>query len=288
MIDPNFVPLLDAEVEELTPGPDGTSVFVGGDFSTVNGATYKKIVRLRLSDGSIVTSFKANANALVQDVLLRNGWLYVSGKFTSIKSIARSGLARLDPITGNVDPNLDLPFTNPLNGLAGCPGDRCHSGWHEARGDRELQPGGRAVAQSRSRCSTSRPPPQPSLRGRRALFPVFDASGTTTWCSSSFSTYMRDIDIAPDGSYFVVVHDRCLPRQSPLRPDQPVRADDHRSEPGADLDRLDRRRHLVERQRERYGGLRRWTHAVDEQPVPRRHRGSGRGPPGGHRSAVDP
>ena len=42
VIDPNFVPLLNAEVEELTPGPDGTSVFVGGDFSTVNGATLQE------------------------------------------------------------------------------------------------------------------------------------------------------------------------------------------------------------------------------------------------------
>ena len=30
VIDTNFVPMLNAEVEELTPGPDGTSVFVGG------------------------------------------------------------------------------------------------------------------------------------------------------------------------------------------------------------------------------------------------------------------
>ena len=36
------------------------------------------------------------------------------------------------------------------------------------------------------------------------LFPFFDTNGTTTWCSL-FQTYMRDIDISPDGSYFVVV-----------------------------------------------------------------------------------
>ena len=167
VIDPNFVPLLNAEVEEPHPGPDGTSVFVGGDFSDgQRRASYKKIVRLRLSDGSIVTSFKANANALVQDVLLRNGWLYVSGKFTFIKSIARSGLARLDPITGNVDPNLDLPFTNPLKGSLGVPEidvvRMARSSWR-SEASAKWQ-GSRA---SRSRSSTYRPPPQLSPRGRR-------------------------------------------------------------------------------------------------------------------------
>ena len=64
-------------------------------------------------------------------------------------------------------------------------------------------------------------------------------------------------------------HDGCVPGQPALRLDQPVRADDHRTEPAADVDRLDRRRHLVERQRQRHGGLRGRTHAVDEQLVPR-------------------
>lgn len=66
VIDPNFVPALNAEVEQLAPGPDGTSIFAGGDFSTVNGQSYKKVVRLNLADGSIATSFKANTNGLVQ------------------------------------------------------------------------------------------------------------------------------------------------------------------------------------------------------------------------------
>ena len=204
VIDPNFVPVLNAEVEELTPGPDGTSVFVGGDFSTVNGASYKKIVRLNLGNGSIVTSFKANTNGLVQDVLLRNGWLYVSGKFTLIKSVARSGLARLDPVTGNVDPNLDLPFTNPLRGTLGVP-------------EIDVSPDGskliaigsfsQVAGQSRVQIAILDLSTTPATVSpwQTTLFPVYDTNGTTTWCSGSFQTYMRDIDISPDGSYFVVV-----------------------------------------------------------------------------------
>ena len=43
------------------------------------------------------------------------------GSSRSIKSTSRSGLARLDPVTGNVDANLNLPFTNPPRGSLGVP-----------------------------------------------------------------------------------------------------------------------------------------------------------------------
>ncbi len=204
VIDPNFVPVLNAEVEQLAPGPDGTSVFAGGDFSTINGQSYKKIVRLNLADGSIVTSFKANTNGLVEDVVFRNGMLYVSGKFTQIKSTARSGLARLDPNTGNVDPNLDLPFTNPLRGTLGVPEiDVSPDGTKlVAIGSFSQVAGLPRVQIAMLDLSTT---PASVSSWQTSLFPVFDTNGTTTWCSASFSTYMRDIDISPDGSYFVVV-----------------------------------------------------------------------------------
>ena len=204
VIDPNFVPVLDASVEELAPGPDGTSVFVGGDFGTVNGQSYKKLVRLNLATGSIITSFKANANRLVQDVVLRNGWLYVSGKFDQIKSVARSGVARLNPTTGAVDPNFNLPFTNPLRGTMGVPEDRHLPGRLEADGARELQSGRRRTARPGR---TARPDdhsgvglavadqPVPRVRGQRHDHLVLQL--------------VRDVharlDISPDGSYFVVV-----------------------------------------------------------------------------------
>jgi chitodextrinase len=204
VIDPNFVPVLDAAVEELAPGPDGTSVFVGGDFGTVNGLSYKKLVRLNLSNGSVVTSFKANANRLVQDIVMRNGWLYVSGKFDQIKSTARSGVARLNPATGAVDPNFDLPFTNPLRGTLGVPRiDVSPDGSKLVAIGSFSQVAGLPRVQVAMLDLTTIPASVSSWQ--TSLFPVYEANGTTTWCSSSFATYMRDIDISPDGSYFVVV-----------------------------------------------------------------------------------
>ncbi len=276
VIDPNFVPVLNAEVEELTPGPDGTSVFVGGDFSTVNGQSYKKVVRLNLSNGSIVTSFKANTNGLVQDVLLRNGWLYVSGKFTLIKSIARSGLARLDPVTGNVDANFNVPFTNPLKGSLGVPEiDVTPDGSKLVAIGSFSQVAGQSRVQIAMLDLTTTPVTVSPWA--TTLFPVFDSAGAT-WCSSSFSTYMRDIDIAPDGSYFVVVTTGAFRANRLCDSVNRFELDDDRPQPAAHLDRLDRRRHLLERQRERDGRLRGRALPVDEQLVPRRHRRTGRRP----------
>ena len=285
VIDPNFVPVLNAEVEELTPGPDGTSVFVGGDFSTVNGLSYKKVVRLNLGDGSIVTSFKANTNGLVQDVLLRSGWLYVSGKFTLIKSTSRSGLARLDPVTGNVDPNLNLPFTNPLKGSLGVPEIDVTSGRLEARGDRQLQSGGGPVA------AADRDPR-----------PVHDAGDRLAVADHPVPRlrYERHDDVVRLGLLHLHARHRHLagrlvlrrrddgrvPREPALRLRQPLRADDNWPQPVPDVDGLDGRRHVVERERERHGGLRRRAHALDEQLVPRRHRRPGRGLPRRHRRAL--
>jgi hypothetical protein len=39
VIDANFTPQLNGEVLALAPGPDGASVFAGGEFGTVNGVT---------------------------------------------------------------------------------------------------------------------------------------------------------------------------------------------------------------------------------------------------------
>lgn len=204
VIDQSFVPQLDRAVTSLAPGPDGASIFVGGQFSTVNGQSYRRLVRLRLADGQIVTSFRANANALVQDLEYRGGQLYVSGKFTSIRNTARSGLARLDPNTGAVDPSLDLPFTDPLRGTLGVPkidvspdGTRLVAigSFSRVAGLERVQIAVLDVGATPATVSS----------WQTSVYPIYVPGTTTTWCSSAFDTYMRDVDISPDGTYFVVV-----------------------------------------------------------------------------------
>src|SRR4249919_2489108 len=53
-----FLPQLDGEVEVIIPSADGKSVYVGGQFHTVNGKTTKSLTKLSLSDGTTVTAFK--------------------------------------------------------------------------------------------------------------------------------------------------------------------------------------------------------------------------------------
>ena len=271
VIDPNFIPVLDASVEELTPGPDGTSVFVGGDFGSVNGLSYKKVVRLNLADGSVVTSFKANANRLVQDVVFRNGWLYVSGKFDQIKSVARSGVARLNPNTGAVDPNFDVPFTTPLRGTLGVPEiDVSPDGSKLMALGSFSQVGGLPRVQIAQLDLTTTPVSVSSWQ--TSLYPVYEANGTTTWCSSSFSTYMRDLDISPDGSYFVVVTTGAFRANRLCDSISRFELTSTGPNQAPDVDELDRWRHDVERQCQRKRRVHRRAHALGQQPVPRRRR----------------
>jgi chitodextrinase len=203
-IDPNFAPQLNGNVLALAPGPDGSSVFVGGEFGTVNGVTYRHLVRLGLADGQPLATFKANANSRVQDLELNHGWLYVSGKFTQIKSVNRSGLARVDPGTGDVDPNLDLPFTDPAQGTLGVQEIDV-----SADGAKLVAIGafGKVAGQDRVQLAVLDVATTPATLSswQTSDYPIFAAGTTTAWCSPAFrNTYLRSVKISPDGTYFVV------------------------------------------------------------------------------------
>jgi chitodextrinase len=202
-IDPNFVPQLNNSVLSLARGPDGTSVFVGGMFNEVNGATYRNLVRLRVSDGQAISAFRANTNARVQDLEMNQGWLYISGKFTQVKSLPRSGMARLSPQTGDVDPSFDLPFTDPLRGTLGVPEIAVSSDGTKlvAIGAFSKVAGLDRVQIAMLDVGTS---PATVSSWQTTDYPLYVPGTTTTWCSGSFETYLRSVKISPDNQYFVV------------------------------------------------------------------------------------
>ena len=91
--------------------PDG-KILVGGDFSAFNGVNRTYLARLN-TDGSLDTSFNATINSFSVNtinsiLLLPDGKIFIQGRFNTVNSILRRGLAKL-----NADGTLDASFVEP-------------------------------------------------------------------------------------------------------------------------------------------------------------------------------
>jgi hypothetical protein len=76
----------------------GSTVYLGGDFTTINGKNRKRLGAV--STSGTVTSFKAQADASVFGVTLIGSTVYAGGNFTTINSTARTRLAAVNGTTG--------------------------------------------------------------------------------------------------------------------------------------------------------------------------------------------
>ena len=115
-IDTDFLPELDDRVEAVVAAPGGESVFVGGYFDTVNGVDRDDLTKLNVATGVEDPVFRSTTSSHVRDLVVRGGVLFVAGAFCKIKGEPRCGVAAVDPTSGRVNPNLDLPFTDARNG----------------------------------------------------------------------------------------------------------------------------------------------------------------------------
>ncbi len=81
---------LNGEGRAITVTPDGSRIYVGGSFTTVDGASHPRLVAFNTSDGSLVTSFSGGVNGTVRAVTATNTTVYLGGGFTA----ASTGPAR--------------------------------------------------------------------------------------------------------------------------------------------------------------------------------------------------
>ncbi|GES25942.1 hypothetical protein Aple_088410 [Acrocarpospora pleiomorpha] len=181
-VDPRFVPRMDGPVLTLAPGVDGT-VYAGGSFT-------RGLARLRLADGSAVQSFTATAyGAEISSLVRRGQHLYVGGNFTQITRTARTALARLDANTGAVDRSFTVT-----------------PGGGETKITAMAVSHDRLVVDGSFTTLDGLPRPQLGvidLTTRRVADWRTDAYAPG--CSAAFPSYVRGLDLSPDGSYFVVV-----------------------------------------------------------------------------------
>jgi hypothetical protein len=195
-IDQTFVPQLNGAVNSLAADPSGTAVYVGGSFTTVNGVANRGLAKINLADGQLVAGWKAPTTAAVNSVVVNNGKLYVGGVFGKVKGVVRPGLAAVSLTNGAVDANLNIPVTTPMfKGTAGVK-------------ELDVSPDGSKLVLIGNFASVGG-----QARTQMAMINLGAPATVSSWqtskygnnCSSVFDTYMRDVDISPDGSYAAVV-----------------------------------------------------------------------------------
>jgi hypothetical protein len=94
----------------------GSTVYLGGDFTTIDGKNRKRLGSV--STSGTVTSFKAHANASVFGITIIGSTVYAGGNFTTINSTARTRLAAVNATTGALVSGWTPAADNEVTSLA--------------------------------------------------------------------------------------------------------------------------------------------------------------------------
>ncbi len=107
----HFRPVLDDSVLALVPKGDDKNIFVGGSFGYANERRRKNVAMYNVNTGAISTKFIANVNSQVATMAVSDRHLYMGGSFKESQQLVRNGLLRVDIETGDIDPTFDFGST---------------------------------------------------------------------------------------------------------------------------------------------------------------------------------
>lgn len=96
----SFGPTLNGQVKTVTVSPDGSRLYVGGDFTTVNGQSRYRIAAFDTNSGALVSAFAPGVDTTVNSIVATNSVVYVGGAFSNANGVPRSRLAAFSAATG--------------------------------------------------------------------------------------------------------------------------------------------------------------------------------------------
>jgi len=193
-ISTSFAPSLDGSVYGLAAGPDNT-VYAGGDFTRVNGASHLGIARLSASNGAPVAGFSSTVDGgPVTTVAAHGTAVYLGGTFTGVNGTPRPAAARISGTTGALDSGFDAGLAQPRSG--------------------RLRVVKLALTNDGATLALAGTFTRAGNASRVQLALVSAANGAVRgWytnayrqdCDDAYNTYLRGLDFAPDGTYLSVV-----------------------------------------------------------------------------------
>ncbi len=173
-------------------GSDCSTAYIGGQFTTVGGATAKNIAAVDTTTGALVPGFKDNAGGQVETILAVNGHLLTGGFFKGINgSTTDPYYASLNPNTGKDDGFVHLSISGHIQ----FPGVKANS---TEVFNQQLSHGGSLVLVEGDYTSVGG-------QNRRQIFMIDVSGGTaalTGWTSPEFDGSDPNATLNPNDKYF--------------------------------------------------------------------------------------
>jgi PKD repeat protein len=208
-LDTGFAPSFNGEVDAIVPTADGSAVYVGGTFTSVNGVS-TRLSEFNLTTGARIATFNPSFNGQIKDLALVGNRLLVAGNFTTVNGAAHGGLVSLNATTGATDPYLNINVSG-------------HHNFGHVPGAVQGGVGGVSIAVSPDRTRAIVDGNFTSAKDSVGTYardqimnvilgptsatvdPNWKSNAYTSACfANAYDSYVRDIGWSPDGSYFVL------------------------------------------------------------------------------------
>lgn len=111
-----WAPSLNAQAMVLEASPDGSRIYVGGDFTSVNGVTRNRIAAFSTSTGALITTFAPSVSSQVRGIAASDTTVWFGGNFGAVGGIGRNRLAAVSASNGALLPWAPQPGDGPTDG----------------------------------------------------------------------------------------------------------------------------------------------------------------------------
>lgn len=98
----SFHPTINGDVRAIDVSPDGSTIYVAGAFTTVNGVSKLRVAALN-RDGDLISGWTADAASTVKDLVVVGDSVYLGGTFGKVNGVSRPGLAKVAASNGALD-----------------------------------------------------------------------------------------------------------------------------------------------------------------------------------------
>lgn len=88
----------------VTASPDGSRVFIAGDFTTVDGAARGHVAAFNTAAGTLDATFAPNVSSQVRALTASASTLYIGGSYGSVNGVTRNNLSAVNTTTGSLLP----------------------------------------------------------------------------------------------------------------------------------------------------------------------------------------